>query len=135
MLTIICPAGLSGGIELKQLVEEGVVMSNLSHPNVMKMIGVCVDGNNTPYLVMPYMSQGSLLTFLRKNREELTAMDQPQDTESRLKNVSQGKNLLFIQVLNIRKRLLSICLQIAKGMAYLTGERLVHRDLAARNCM
>ena len=58
-------------------------MSNLSHPNVMKMIGVCVDGNNTPYLVMPYMSQGSLLSFLRKNREELTAVDQPQDTVSR----------------------------------------------------
>ena len=58
-------------------------MSNLSHPNVMKMIGICVDANNTPYLVMSYMSQGSLLSFLRKNREELTAMDQPQDTVSR----------------------------------------------------
>ena len=30
---------------------------------------------------------------------------------------------------------LSMCLQVAKGMAYLIGERLVHRDLAARNCM
>ena len=47
-------------------------MSNLNHLNVMTMIGVCIDGNETPYLVMPYMCQGSILSYLRKHREELT---------------------------------------------------------------
>ena len=57
-------------------------MSNLNHLNVMTMIGVCIDGNETPYLVMPYMSQGSLLSYLRKHREELTVGNMEENTDN-----------------------------------------------------
>ena len=39
------------------------------------------------------------------------------------------------QVCKTQKRMIAMCLQITKGMEYLTEHKLVHRDLAARNCM
>lgn len=35
----------------------------------------------------------------------------------------------------IGTKLMDMCYQVAKGMEYLSGRRVVHRDLACRNCM
>ena len=43
-------------------------MMEFDHPNVLKLIGICIDGGPTPYLVMPFMANGSLLSYLRKER-------------------------------------------------------------------
>ena len=48
------------------LLDEALRMENLDHPNVLTLIGVCIDEPSTPCVVMPYMANGSLLAHLRR---------------------------------------------------------------------
>ena len=55
---------------LKQLAEESQVMARF---NVMKLLGVAISQTSqTLFVVMPFMAQGSLLSYLKKYRTELT---------------------------------------------------------------
>ena len=46
-------------------------MADFKHLHVMTLLGVCLDGGPVPFLVLPYMSNGSLLTYLKKERHNL----------------------------------------------------------------
>ena len=46
-------------------------MQELNHPNVLTLMGVCLDGGPAPFIVMPFMANGSLHSYLRKNRSTL----------------------------------------------------------------
>ena len=46
-------------------------MKELSHPNVMNLLGVCIDAGPTPYIVLPYMANGDLLSYIRKQQNSL----------------------------------------------------------------
>ena len=72
-----------------------------------------------PSIILPYMAGGSLLNYLRKERDQLMP----------------GADADVTQVGAVQKFLVQTCLQISRGMAYLAKLRFVHRDLAARNCM
>ena len=56
-------------------------MSRFKHPNIMPLIGVYLDGGSTPYIVMPYMNNGSLLEFLKHRRNELVVLEGTDITE------------------------------------------------------
>ena len=45
-------------------------MLSFEHTNVMSLIGVCIDGE-MPLLIMPFMSNGSVLDFVKHHRDEL----------------------------------------------------------------
>ena len=45
-------------------------MLSFEHPNVMSLVGVCVDGE-MPLLIMPFMSNGSVLEYIRDHKKEL----------------------------------------------------------------
>ena len=51
-------------------------MQWFNHPNVMSLIGVCIDAGAAPYIVMPFMANGSLLTYLKKKRPHLTIAEE-----------------------------------------------------------
>ena len=67
--------GVFGTSELSSMIKESVKMAKFNHPNVMRLIGVCIDMGPSPYIVMPYMSYGSLLSYLKKQRAELTLVN------------------------------------------------------------
>ena len=105
--------------QIQQLLEEAEKMKTFEHLNVLTLIGICLGVHESPCIVMPFMSNGSLLSYLRKKAADFTISELADETI----------------VLDTTKQLLSMCLQVAKGMAYLTEQKFVHRDLAARNCM
>ena len=45
-------------------------MFSFDHPNVMSLIGVCFDGE-MPMILMPFMSNGSVLGYVKQNKWEL----------------------------------------------------------------
>ena len=54
---------------------ESIKMKRFDHPNVISLIGVCIDAGPAPYIVMPFMDNGSLLSYLKRHRTELLLPD------------------------------------------------------------
>ena len=50
-------------------------MHTFSHPNVMPLIGVCLDTGGGPAVVMPFMGNGSVLHYLKNERGKLVPPD------------------------------------------------------------
>ncbi|XP_055943894.1 proto-oncogene tyrosine-protein kinase receptor Ret-like isoform X2 [Argiope bruennichi] len=95
--------------ERRDLVSELNLLKEISHPNVIRLLGASTDDDGQLYIIMEYAEHGSLITYLRKMKSSCTEMNLPE--------------------------LIAFALQIAKGMEYLASMKVVHRDLAARNVL
>ncbi|XP_043380032.1 tyrosine-protein kinase Fes/Fps isoform X2 [Chelonia mydas] len=92
--------------ELKaKFLQEARILKQYSHPNIVKLIGVCTQ-KQPIYIVMELVQGGDFLTFLRSEGLQLKA-----------------------------KELLKMTTNAAAGMEYLESKHCIHRDLAARNCL
>ena len=70
------------------MLKECSKMSKFDHPNILTLNGVCMDGGPAPFIIMPFMINGSLLTYLRKNRATLVIESgnrQPEDDNEVIK--------------------------------------------------
>ena len=72
---------LSLASDKEKQVKEVTTMLSFTHPNVMSLIGVCFD-EDVPNIIMPYMPNGSMLGYVKRNKEELYF-----DTEANLEQV------------------------------------------------
>ncbi|XP_071448591.1 muscle, skeletal receptor tyrosine protein kinase-like [Hetaerina americana] len=101
----------------EDFLREVEIMSAFQHENILSLIGVVLQENgHSPWMVFEFMPFGDLAEVLRSNSRELW---KPVPGLPPLTKVS----------------LLSVCIQIACGMSYLSAQRFVHRDLACRNCL
>lgn len=89
----------------RKFLQEGRILKQYDHPNIVKLIGICVQ-KQPIMIVMELVPGGSLLNNLRKNSNHLTIRQQ-----------------------------MGMCRDAAAGMRYLESRNCIHRDLAARNCL
>ena len=66
---------------MEKFLEESLKMFRFKHVHVMGLIGVCLDAGSSPYIIMPYMDNGSLLEYLKRNRDKLIIVDESNEEE------------------------------------------------------
>ena len=77
------------------MAEESQTMAKFDHPNVMKLVGVAIsEVQQTLYVVMPFMSQGSLLSYLKKYRECFTVESEEDKDMVKKRDLSLFFNLI-----------------------------------------
>ncbi|CAD8174233.1 unnamed protein product [Paramecium octaurelia] len=92
-------------LQMADFLKEVEVISNLRHPNIVLYMGVCIRKQNY-YLITEYLEEGSLFDHLHKKK---THIDQ--------------------------KALMQIVEDIALGMNYLHGRKVMHCDLKSSNVL
>ena len=68
MSVCLCSAGSLNA--MKELVAESAIMKTFNYPNVLPLLGVCIDydGEDVLKIVMPFMANGDLRTYLKDSR-------------------------------------------------------------------
>ena len=95
-----------GNSDIGGLLSEISKMKDLFHPNVMTLLGISPNAALGPCIVMPYMANGSLLDYLKKERKELFL---DFDVEENQVNKCQVVVYLFVQ--------LFVCLVCLSGLS------------------
>ena len=86
--------------EINTFVEESLKMSRFKHAHVMGLIGVCLDSGAAPLIIMPHMANGSLLKYLKRERESLIVSEE--NDEDEVKCIFSSSSMQFHLLLLIQ---------------------------------
>jgi proto-oncogene tyrosine-protein kinase Met len=53
---------------MQSFLQEALIMKDFHHPNVLTLIGVCLNLDAMPLVVLPFMQHGDLLTYIRDEK-------------------------------------------------------------------
>ena len=53
--------------DLENFLAEGTLMIDFKHENVLSLVGVVYEQGDRPFIVLPYMDNGDLCTFVRRH--------------------------------------------------------------------
>ena len=65
--------------DVQSMVDEITKMLEFNHPHVLSLIGVCLDTGPGVSMVMPFMANGSLKDYLKRERSNFEITDQNSD--------------------------------------------------------
>uniref|UniRef100_S4R915 Protein kinase domain-containing protein n=1 Tax=Petromyzon marinus TaxID=7757 RepID=S4R915_PETMA len=106
---------------------EAALMAEFTHPNIVKLLGVCAVGK--PFcLLFEFMPHGDLNEYLRRCSSEAGLAASSPPARAPTSSGSEPVSLCCADKL-------FVATQVAAGMAYLAERKFVHRDLATRNCL
>lgn len=103
---------------VEEFCKEVKVCVQFEHENVIRLLAVCTTSAHK-CMIFEFMDLGNLGELLRYSDPDRPAHPQPDSQK----------------IIITADMLLSIALQVANGLNYLTKLKFVHRDIATRNCL
>eukprot|EP00040_Diaphanoeca_grandis_P034240 m.211769 g.211769 ORF g.211769 m.211769 type:complete len:1090 (+) comp33110_c1_seq1:114-3383(+) len=97
-----------GHVDGSDFLNEAVIMLKFDHPDVLNLVGVCIE--KKPWLIVVRFMHYKDLGLVLKHSKRL------------------GVKLLSHEMTHF-------CMQVSSGMKYMESKRFIHRDIAARNVL
>lgn len=50
---------------MQKFIDEALTMREFNHDHVLRLLGIVIDGDQSPLVVLPFMTHGDVLSYIR----------------------------------------------------------------------